>query len=453
MHEFIRALHGTRKVILRETPRPITPFGGLAVFVEFLRGLELAAQVQRHLPFTLRSPNAIPPAETFTAFLLAVVVGARRFAHTQLLRADRALHVLAGLTRFPSDDTIRHFFQRFRQGQVHALFDALTRWQLPRLPARPDGYTLDLDSTLFTRYGQQEGARKNYNPRRPGSVVHHPLVAVLAEAHFVLHAWLRSGNARASRGADEFLREALALLPAHCKLRCLRADSGFFDNRLLTLLEERQLPYLIVARRTHGLKKLLPTLSAWTPVDATHDVGEFTYQLWGWSQPRRFVVIRERCQEPVNPRQRWLFDAPGYTVHLLVTNRTDDVLTLWQDYRQRAQIELCFRELKDDLGADGFCLHDFFATEAAFRTVLFTYNLLGEFQRACGLTAWRQPATLRQTVFVCGAALGRSGHHLVLFLSQSWGGLTQRKPLLDRLRQSLNPTAPKLTTTPLGGAP
>ena len=77
MHEFIRALQGGRKVILRESPRPITPFGGLAVCLEFLRGLGLADQVQQHLPFTWRSPNAIPPVTTFTAFLLAVVVGAR----------------------------------------------------------------------------------------------------------------------------------------------------------------------------------------------------------------------------------------------------------------------------------------------------------------------------------------------------------------------------------------
>jgi DNA-directed RNA polymerase subunit N (RpoN/RPB10) len=143
-----------------------------------------------------------------------------------------------------------------------------------------------------------------------------------------------------------------------------------------------------------------------------------------------------------------LFDAPGYDYRLLVTSRTEPVLTLWQDYHQRAQIELCLRELKDDLGADGFCCQSFFATDAAFRSVLFTYNLLGEFQRACGLTTWRQPATLRHTVFVCGAALGRSGHHLVLFLSQSWGGLTSRKPLLDKLRQNLDPTAPKLTALP-----
>lgn len=445
MHEFIRSLYGARKVILRESPRPITPFGGLALLGEFLRRVQFPAVVQAALPFTLTSPNAIPPAETFTAFVFAVVAGAQRFAHTQLLRADHALHAVLGLSRFPSDDTFRHFFRRFGLPQVNAFFAALSRWQLARLPARTGGYTLDLDSTLCTRYGRQEGARKGFNPRRPGGVVHHPLLAVLAEAHFVLHAWLRSGNARASRGAVEFLREAFARLPAHVHLRCLRADSGFFENGLLSFLEERGVPYVIVARRTHGLKRLLTQVTTWTSMDADRAISELTVQLWGWSVPRRFLLLRERLREPVSTRQRLLFDVPGYVVRLLVTNRTEDVVTLWQDYHQRATMEQCIRELKDDLGAAGFCMQPFFATEAAFRSVLFVYNLLGEFQRAAGLTTWRQPATLRHTVFMCGALLGRSGRRWVLQLSRSWGGLTRRKPLLDRLRQTPDPTAPKLT--------
>jgi hypothetical protein len=40
--------------------------------------------------------------ETFTAFLLSVVAGARRFAHTSLLRADVALRASLGMARFPS---------------------------------------------------------------------------------------------------------------------------------------------------------------------------------------------------------------------------------------------------------------------------------------------------------------------------------------------------------------
>src|SRR5947209_15412771 len=58
-------------------------------------------------------------------------------------------------------------------------------------------------------------------------------------------------------------------------------------------------------------------------------------------------------------------------------------------------------ELKHDLGADGFCMQKFFATEAAFRAVLLVFNLLAEFQRAVGFPGYREPATLRTQVLTC----------------------------------------------------
>ncbi len=119
----------------------------------------------------------------------------------------------------------------------------------------PEGFSLDLDSTVFQRSGNQEGAKRVYNPSRPGRNRHHPLLAFLTEAPLVLHAWLRSGNTRSARGAVAFLTEALTLMPAHWKLRTVRADSGFFENTLLTFLEARGLPYIVVARLTQTVKR------------------------------------------------------------------------------------------------------------------------------------------------------------------------------------------------------
>ena len=82
MQREITTLWGKKKVILRETPRAVTPFGGLIVFIEFLTQIGFREQVRRDLPVHLASPNAIEAAQTYPAFLLSVVVGARRLAHT-----------------------------------------------------------------------------------------------------------------------------------------------------------------------------------------------------------------------------------------------------------------------------------------------------------------------------------------------------------------------------------
>jgi hypothetical protein len=442
----ISALLSGERLILRETKRAVTPFGGVAVFVSYLRRLDFMGKVRQCMPVCWRSPNRIDPTCTFTAFLMAVLAGARRFAHSEWLRGDRVVHALLGLERFPTDDTIRNLFRRFGMKQVQEFFEPLADWQMQRLPLRPEGYTLDLDSTVFERYGQQEGSLKGHNPRKHGRPSHHPLLAVLAEAHFLLHGWLRSGNCGAARGAVEFLKEALALWGQRQKIRLLRADSGFFEDNLLSFLEERCLPYIVVARLTRWTKRQAQNVMEWKPLDANYAVGEFRLKLLGWQQERRFVAVRELVREGRESKGRKLIDVPGYTFRVFVTSRADAPEEIWRDYNRRADMENRIAELKRDLGADGFCLKKFHATEAAFRSVLLLFNLMAEFQRAAGLPGYREPATIRTQVLTCGAILGRAGRRVVVHMSQSWGGLKTRIPLLESLLTWEIPTSSKLTS-------
>jgi len=225
-----------------------------------------------------------------------------------------------------------------------------------------------------------------------------------------------------------------------------RADSGFFDDKLLSFLEQRELSYIVVARMTRWLKRQAAQVRQWAELDENYSVGEFRLQLHGWEQHRRFVVIRERLRDDKPSAGRKLLDIPGYTFRIFVTNGSQVPQEVWRDYNQRADVENRIAELKYDLAADDFCLQQFFATEAAFCAILMLFNLLGEFQRASGLKGYRQPATLRTQVFLCGAVLGRAGRRAVLHLSESWGGLIQRKPLLDNLLAYPFSTSPKLET-------
>jgi hypothetical protein len=456
------ALFGGAKIVLAETPKAVTPFGGLCSFIAYLQQIGFGVRVAQALPFPApSSPNAIPLAHTFTAFFFAVVTGASRFAHTDWLRGDRALHALLGITRFPGDDTVRAFFRRFKQGHIEGFWRPLWQWSLTLVAVPPAGCHLDLDSTVFCREGQQEGARKGYNPRRKGRKSHHPLLAVLAEAPFILHGWLRSGNCSSARGVVEFLKEALALAPATLKLQGVRADSGFFADEFLSFLEARALPYTVVARLTGSVKRSCAGLadSAWTKVDENYSVGEISLQLQGWSAARRFVVVRERVRENKAAVGRLLLDVPGYTYRVFVTNRSDAGELIWRDYNGRAGVEQRIEELKHDLSAGGFCVREFFGTEADFLSVLFAFNLLSLYQRQLApARPYRQPATLRSQVFVAGAILGLIGKQTALRLSQAWGGLSKHRPLLDAVLQWRPPTSPKLDsllpqTIPAGASP
>jgi hypothetical protein len=449
MHTSCKPVFAGRQVQLTSTSKPVTPFGGLVSLIAFLERIGLAGRISGLMPFVYTSPNAIPPAQTLVAFIVSVVAGARRLAHTDWLRADKALHALLGIDRFPGTDTVRNFFLRFRQFHVEEFWRPLWKWLLElSWPVPAHGFSLDLDSTVFQRSGLQEGARRGYNPTRPGRHSHHPLLAFLAEAPLVVHAWLRSGNTGSARGVVAFLREALALMPAGWKLRTLRADSGFFENALLAFLEELGIPYIVVARLTHAVKRKAAGLATWIAIDENYAWARFSLQLQGWPKPREFFAIRERVRENKNAVGRRLIEVDGYTFRVFVTNRQGDGDVLWRDYNQRACVEQHIEELKNDLQADGFCMRDFFATESAFLAVCFTYNLLSLYQHASApeqrKAAYRRPASLRAAVFIGGAVLGNRGRAPVLYIAESWGGTDKHKPLLENVLLWPEATSPKL---------
>jgi len=433
-HEFQRLGDG-RKAILLSTPKAVTPYAGLAALLEFFRHLGLPALLGSLMPFVYTSPNAIGPVNILLAFFLSVALGAKRFAHVNGLRSDSALLGLLGWKRWPSADATLSFFARFGWKHIEMFFPPLTAWLLGKLP--PQEASLDLDSTVFERYGKQQGAKKGYNPRKPGHHSHHPLVAVLAEPLFVLHGWLRSGNTTAGRGVLAFLTEALLLVPEAMRLRCVRADSGFFDGKLLDFLEDKKLSYIVVARMSGTLKRCCAGIRLWRELDGNYSVGEFHEQLFGWRSARRFVVVRERVREEKHALGRKLIEVPGYTYRVFVTDLAGAPEEVWRDYNKRACIEQRIHEIKDDFGADAFCRQDFFSTEAAFRAVLTLFNLLSLWQtasRAEGAPHQRL-TSLRAQVFTCGAIAGRGGRTFVLHMSTSWGGLERRKPLMDKAKQ------------------
>lgn len=183
----------------------------------------------------------------------------------------------------------------------------------------------------------------------------------------------------------------------------------------------------------------------WKEVDENYAVAELFHQIQGWPKALRFGVVRERVRESKEALGRTLIEVPGYTFRLWVTNRSEPPLEIWRAYNGRACVEQRIEELKAELALQGFCLHSFWATEAAFLAVLFTFNLLSLYQQAIRPgQPYLQPATLRTGVFLAGAILGWAGNKMVVRLSAAWGGLKKHKPLITCVLAWQKATSPKL---------
>ena len=392
------------------------------------------------------SPNALPASDHMLAFIIGVLTGASRFLHLERLRVDAPLREMFGIRRFCAPSTYTRFFQSFTQQAREDVFSSLGRWALGLLPAREQGYTLDLDSTVLERFGEQEGVLPGYNPRRHGRPTHHPLLAGLAEANWLLHGWLRAGNAATANNVRAFMDECLALLNGLASLRLVRADNGFFDGRFLDYLEEKGLPYLVKARMTKWVKFAVLNVSEWHRVGKGIEVGEARIQLLGWSRERRLVVIRQEiATKETKALGKKLFECQGYTFQAIVTSKAAaelDATAAYRTYNGRADFENRIKELKLGCGLEGFCMDSFIATECVLRTLCLVHNLVQHFQDRIGLRPAAAPKvdgkrhmleTLRHNLFTCAAILGRSGRHRVLRLSSSDAWFNRFHAALTRL--------------------
>jgi hypothetical protein len=426
------------KIVFGFTDHPITVWAGVILLRIYFEWIKLREELSVGLVrFTKRSNNQIPAVDVMLGWFYGLSLGAERFEHFTRYRRDRLLGELLGIERFSSPDTIRRLFLSFNYQRLTEVSERLMRFSLSRTRSILLGHTLDLDSTVLCRYGEQEGSLRGYNPKKPGRPSHHPLVGFLAEARRLLWATLRSGNTGSANGCVEFIRQALTRLPLGHRVGLVRADAGFFVKSFLEHLESEGLPYIIVARLTAVVRKIvlhrIPS-TAWRVVARGVEVADLEASLPNWrGAKRRFVCLRQEIIERPEARGRRLVDCPGYTYRVVVTSVPHAAEVVTRMYAGRADSENRIKELKEDLSLDTFCLKSFDATDAAFRMGCVLYNLLADFRETVLPRPWfeRRLRAVRDFVFVVGADLIAQGRRVQIRLAMP----DQERPeFLRRLR-------------------
>lgn len=395
----------------RFTDKRFTAWGGLRIFEEMLRRLGWQ-EALASAPLPAKGSNrSIEPVLMVQGFLVTVWTGGARFAHTSLVRFDSVLRGMFGLAQVASVSTFCRFFRRFDRRANEELFAYLSGWFWKQVSGGT--WTVDLDSSVLTRYGAQEGCEVGYNPWHRGEKSHHPLLAFVAETRMIISAWLRPGNTTDSTNAENFFREVLSILGQQHRIGLLRCDSGFCIGSFLDLVEAQGISYIVPARLLATVRRQVAGINNWMELGNGVAAGEFQYQAYGWSKARRVIVVRQPTQERIKARQ--LLEVPGYSYSVFVTNLTLPPLQVRALYQGRADSENRIKELLQDFAISGFVSQKFWATEAAFRLACCAYNLMAMFRQALlGAASKHTLSTLRAQCFAIGASLGQVAHRRML---------------------------------------
>lgn len=369
------------------------------------------------------SNNSHKAIDLVEGFMVGSVLGAKRMAHTALLRHDEVLAEMFDWKRgMGSQSALSRYFRRYTLEDSDRVFTSVMRswWDKQKIQKM----TLDVDSTVLERFGnKQQGAVKGYNPKNPGGVSHRPLMAFCDELKMVVNAWMRPGNASETGDASIFLKHLLQITPAE-RIGLLRADAGFYAGKFMDTLELEKVPYMIRGKLTSALLNRIVRIREWYSDDSVSpgaQYAELQYRSAEWKQARRMVVVRKPRKEK-DAQQLLLGDEVmhrQYEIGVFATSTTLSSSKVHGLYNQRGECENRIKELKYDYGIDGFAFKDIAAVDATFRLVMLAFNIMALFKQKC-LVNSRSRQQLSAVRFQCiavGAYLVKKGRNKVMKLA------------------------------------
>ncbi|MGH3862912.1 IS1380 family transposase, partial [Actinokineospora sp.] len=267
---------------------------------------------------------------------------------------------------------------------------------------------------------------------------YHPLLATAAASGEVLHSKLRGGPSHTARGARRFLTETFTRVRAagHAGALCVRADSGFYNRRVVGACDKAGATWSITTKMSPKLLRTIEQIpeESWTDIpyflDEGAQVAETSYQPFGGTRAVRLIVRRVR---PTPDSQLALLTV--WSHHAFITNREGQTLDLEADHRRHAECENAIRDLKEGVGLCHMPSGRFGANAAWLALATIAHNL-SRWVGAIGLLeeTFTTTRTLRRRYFRVPARLTRSARRATLHPPARWPWATQFLAVLTRLR-------------------
>lgn len=457
-----------------------TAMGQLPFFAEFLEVSGLFENWVRDCPMAYTSPNAPETRDVLGTWLLSILDGQWRYAHITGLRGDSVAPGILGMNKIVSDESLRrglkHLAPALERGPEEekpareAQLAKTTAW-IDRALAESTraallvGWILDIDTTIKLLYGHQDGAEISYNPTKPGRPSHVIHTYWIANMRLVLDAEVQGGKSHAARHSLPRLITLLKALPEKQRPHLVRGDIAFGVDPVMRELEDMRQAYLFKLKQTAGVKRLIERLwrdTDWQRMGDGYHAAETRLKLTGWEQDRRVVVVRRAVKHSLAVEAKPDGKCKGqqslqfanvdagklWEYAVLVTNSEYPLTTLGQLYRDRADCENGFDELKNQWGWGGYTTQDLERCNLSARAVALIYNWWSWYVRLAHPKTRLEAITSRPLLLAGIARQTAHAGQTRLLVTLTHACTDQIKTMIANVRKGLDSviaSAPQLT--------
>lgn len=479
-HEMRLTTPGGRYQVRWDDNGSATALGQLAFFAEFLEVSGLFERWVTHCPMSYTSPNAPETKDVLGTWLLSILDGQWRYAHITGLRGDSVAPGILGMTKIVNDESLRrglkHLAPALERGAEderparEAQLAKTTAWMDQALmesvrEALGTGWILDADTTIKLLYGHQDGAEISYNPIKPGRPSHVIHTYWIANVRLVLDAEVQNGKAHAARHSLPRLIALLKSLAAAQRPRRVRGDIAFGIDPVMSELEAMEQAYLFKLKQSAGVKRLIERLwrqSDWQDMGDGYHAVETRLTLSGWAPERRVIVVRRAVRQTLAVETKKASKAKGqqtlefasvdagklWEYAVLVTNSDFDLAAIGQLYRDRADCENGFDELKNQWGWGGYTTQDLERCNLSARAVALIYNWWSWYVRLAHPKTRLEAITSRPLLLAGIARQTSPAGQSRLLVMLTHAGADQIKAMIANVRKGLDAvlaSAPQLT--------
>jgi len=358
----------------------LSPFGGLLGLVKFLDLVNFKEIFEGFY----KPPERMPEMGHYNmvcGILLLLFIGFTRVWHFLYLQFDAVVCGIFNRVKLPYVTTYWRYVDSLgiNQGMSLLLVMSALRervWQLCGLSYQT--IHINIDTTVETIYGRQQGGRKGHNPKNRGKKGFRPVLCFIQETREYFTGKLRRGETIGGEEVAALIRVFKRYLPGCVKKVILRGDGEFISWEAVKAAREEGFHFIF------GNKVCAPPFASagWYKVRKNDPVeyNEVMYQPAGWGEVCRFVCMRIPKEAPSEGNtQLELLEDANYKYRIFVTDLTAAAHTVIEEYDQRADCENLIGEAKRE-GLEAIPSRKFGNNYAYFQIVMLAYNIWRSFK-------------------------------------------------------------------------
>ena len=326
----------------------LSPFGGALGLVKFMDLVQFGEIFDAFYTSPERTPD-MGHHDMMYGILLLHFIGFNRIWHFQYIRHDPMLCSIFKVDKLPYVTTYWRYVDSLGINQGKSLLDVISAlrertWQLCEISH--SRIHINIDTTVETIYGKQQGGRKGHNTKNRGKEGLRPVLCFIEETREYIAGKLRAGKTISGEEVAALIRSFKKYLPGCVEEVILRGDGEFISWDAVKAATEEGYDFIF------GNKGCNPPFetSNWYKVKpkGTTEYNEIMYQPGGWDRPRRFVVMRIPKEKAGKGEcvQLELLEDEQYKYRIFVTSLKGKAHKVIEEYDKRADCENLIGESK-----------------------------------------------------------------------------------------------------------